>query len=215
MTDYIEPINQWILINQDHAWLVIFLIAFAESMIVLGIIIPGLPLMLMLGGLIATGALNMWFVFFWCVVGAVAGDGLSFWIGKRYKHHALNIWPLRNHPEWITRGEFFFEKWGGVSILFGRFFGPLRSTIPVLAGILGMSQARFTFWNFWSAVIWAPMYLAPGYLLGWLSTQGENGIKIAIVLVILSSTGYFGWQWYRSRKIKTQEDRPKEQDLLQ
>jgi membrane protein DedA with SNARE-associated domain len=200
MIEYIELINQWILQHHDHAWWIIFLIAFSESMIVLGLIVPGLPLMLMLGGLIATGALDPWFVFFWCIVGAVVGDGLSFWIGKTYKYHALNIWPLKNHPEWISRGEYFFEKWGGVSILFGRFFGPLRSTVPVLAGILGMSQARFTFWNFWSAVIWAPSYLAPGFLLGWLANQGELGMQVAIGLVIFASVGFLIWRRYQAKQ---------------
>ncbi len=214
MTEYIDLINQWILANEHHAWWVIFLIAFVESMIVLGLIVPGLPLMLMLGGLIATGALNVWFVLFWCILGAIAGDGLSFWIGKYYKHHALGIWPLRNHPEWISRGEYFFEKWGGASILLGRFFGPLRSTVPVLAGILGMSQARFTFWNFWSAVIWAPLYLAPGYLLGWLSTQGEDGVRAAIGLIVVATLGYVVWQWYQSRRRKAEQNKPKEEDAL-
>jgi uncharacterized membrane protein len=53
MSEYIDIINQWVIANQQHAWWVIFLIAFAESMIILGILVPGLPFMLMLGGLMA------------------------------------------------------------------------------------------------------------------------------------------------------------------
>ncbi|UCG18859.1 MAG: hypothetical protein JSU84_01145, partial [Thiotrichales bacterium] len=65
MTEYIDLINQWVITHQEHAWWVIFLIAFVESMVILGIIVPGLPFMLMLGGLIATDVLDPWLVIFW------------------------------------------------------------------------------------------------------------------------------------------------------
>jgi undecaprenyl-diphosphatase len=194
MTEYVELIQQWTLANQQHLWWVIFLIAFAESMVIIGIIIPGLPLMLMLGGLIATGVLSPVEVVFWCIIGAVVGDGLSFWIGQRYKYHVLELWPLSRHPEWVTRGESFFEKWGGVSILFGRFFGPLRATVPVLAGILGMNRLRFTAWNALSAIIWAPAYLAPGAFLGWLSAQGEHGPWLALAVIVIAIIAALLWR---------------------
>jgi len=203
MTEYIELINQWVITNQHHAWWVIFLIAFIESMVILGILVPGLPFMLMLGSLIATGILSPWLVIFWCIAGAIVGDGLSFWIGQRYKYHVLELWPLNKHPEWITQGEVFFEKWGGVSILIGRFFGPLRATVPVLAGILGMHRARFTAWNAASAMIWAPAYLAPGFFLGWLSEQGEYGPWFALATIILALIIGFIW---RKRQRKATED---------
>jgi membrane protein DedA with SNARE-associated domain len=202
MTDYIDIINQWVIVNQHHAWWVIFLIAFVESMVILGIIVPGLPLMLMLGSFIATGILSATEVVFWCIVGAVVGDGLSFWIGQRYKYHVLELWPLSKHPEWITQGETFFEKWGGVSILMGRFFGPLRATVPVLAGILGMNRARFTAWNMLSAIIWAPAYLAPGIFLGWLSKQGEHGPWLALAAIVLTLIAGFIWRKMKHKPIE-------------
>jgi undecaprenyl-diphosphatase len=204
MTEYIDIINQWVIANQQHAWWVIFLIAFAESMIILGILVPGLPFMLMLGGLIATNVLDAWLVIFWCIVGAVVGDGLSFWIGKHYRYRILNMWPLSKHPDWVMHGEDFFTRWGGVSILIGRFFGPLRATIPALAGILGMTQKKFTAWNVVSAIIWAPAYLAPGFFLGWLADQGETGAWLALGLLITSMLGY--WLWKQSRNKNTKDE---------
>lgn len=205
MTEYIDLITQWVTTHQQHAWWVIFLIAFVESMVILGILVPGLPFMLMLGSLIATGILSPWEVVFWCVAGAVVGDGLSFWIGQHYKYHVLSIWPLSKHPEWVTQGERYFETWGGPSILFGRFFGPLRATVPVLAGILGMNRARFTAWNVLSAMIWAPAYLAPGFFLGWLSEQGENGPLLAGAAIIMTVIIASLWHW-RKKKLKALDD---------
>lgn len=204
MSEYIELINQWVISHHEHAWWVIFLIAFAESMVILGILVPGLPFMLMLGGLIATNVLDPWLVIFWCIVGAVVGDGLSFWIGKHYRYRILNRWPLSKHPDWVAHGEDFFTRWGGISILIGRFFGPLRATIPVLAGILGMTQKKFTAWNVVSAMIWAPAYLAPGFILGWLADQSEMGAWLALVLLFTSMLGY--WLWKRNRKKNTKDE---------
>lgn len=202
MTEYVDLINQWVIANQHHAWWVIFLIAFVESMVILGIIIPGLPFMLMLGSLIATGVLSPFVVIFWCIVGAIVGDGLSFWIGQCYKYHVLELWPLSKHPEWVTQGETFFEKWGGVSILMGRFFGPLRATVPVLAGILGMNRGRFTAWNALSAMIWAPAYLSPGFVLGWLSEQGEHGPWLALAAIMLTIVGVLTWRKLQRKPIE-------------
>jgi len=205
MSEYIELINQWVITHQHHAWWVIFLIAFVESMVILGILIPGLPFMLMLGSLIATGILPAWEVILWCILGAVVGDGLSFWIGQRFQHQILSIGPLRKHQDWFEMGHNYFEKWGGPSILFGRFFGPLRATVPVLAGILGMNRLKFTAWNILSAIIWAPAYLLPGYFLGWLSGQGENGHWYALATIVLAVFGYIGWQQWQKRRTQAEQ----------
>ena len=87
-----------------------------------------------------------------------------------------------------------------------RFFGPLRATIPVLAGILGMTQRKFTAWNVVSAMIWAPAYLAPGFMLGWLADQSEAGAWLALALLVGSTLGY--WLWKRSRKKNVKEETP-------
>jgi membrane protein DedA with SNARE-associated domain len=69
----------------------------------------------------------------------------------------------------LPRGQAFFETWGVLGVFLGRFFGPLRSVIPLVAGICAMPQLRFQLANIASALIWATGVLAPGaFAVKWL-----------------------------------------------
>ena len=66
----------------------------------------------------------------------------------------------------LPKGHAFFEKWGVWAIFIGRFSGPLRASVPLVAGMLAMSQWKFQIANILSAFIWAGALLAPGSMLG-------------------------------------------------
>ena len=72
------------------------------------------------------------------------------------------MWPLSRHPDLLPRGHAFFQRWGAGSVFLGRFFGPLRAVVPLVAGICGMSQIQFQIANIASALVWATGILAPG-----------------------------------------------------
>ena len=59
-----------------------------------------------------------------------------------------HIWPLSRHPDLIPKGEAFMKKWGALGIFIGRFFGPLRASVPLIAGIFEMPFWRFQIANF-------------------------------------------------------------------
>jgi membrane protein DedA with SNARE-associated domain len=60
----------------------------------------------------------------------------------------------------------FFQRHGGKSVFIGRFFGPIRAVVPLAAGIMQMPRGRFWFANVASALVWAPMLLLAGDLVG-------------------------------------------------
>jgi undecaprenyl-diphosphatase len=66
----------------------------------------------------------------------------------------------------LRNGEAFFYRHGGKSVLFGRFVGPVRPVIPVVAGMLGMGPAHFAVLNVLSAIGWALVYILPGVFFG-------------------------------------------------
>ena len=72
------------------------------------------------------------------------------------------MWPLSKHPNLIPKGEAFVEKWGALAIFIGRFSGPLRASVPIVAGIFAMPFWRFQFANFTSAFLWAAVLLTLG-----------------------------------------------------
>ena len=76
------------------------------------------------------------------------------------------MWPLSRNPDFIPRGERFVERWGALGIFIGRFSGPLRASVPLVAGVFRLSYWRFQAANFFSAFVWAAMLLTIGDAAG-------------------------------------------------
>jgi membrane protein DedA with SNARE-associated domain len=64
----------------------------------------------------------------------------------------------------VARARLFFYRYGFFAVLLGRFLGPMRSTVPTVAGVMGMPELRFQAANVLSAIVWVPGLLAPGFL---------------------------------------------------
>lgn len=164
MQAYIDQISLFIEANQAWAGLVVFLLTLGESMIVIGIMIPATALLLFTGGLVGAGTLPVGPILLWGIVGAIVGDAVSFWLGRWVGPTILRWKLLKRHRGTVARARLFFYRYGFLSIFFGRFLGPIRSTIPTVAGVMGMGQWRFQLANTLSAIVWVPLMLLPGFL---------------------------------------------------
>lgn len=188
----LKPLLDWITAHPHWAGLAVFAISLSESLAVVGLFVPGVAMMFGIGALVAVGALELWSTLAWAAAGAIVGDGLSYWLGHHYKDRLRDMWPFRKYPALMRRGELFFERHGGKSVLFGRFVGPVRPIIPVVAGMLGMPPARFLAVNVASAVTWAPAYTLPGVVFGAsLNLASEVASRLAALLVTVLLTLWF------------------------
>jgi len=143
---------------------IIGLLAFGESLVVVGLFIPATTLMIALGGLLGTGLLDPLPIICWAVCGAVLGDWISYAIGRRIGPSIYRRWPLNRNRPMVARARLFFRRFGFVSIFFGRFLGPIRAIIPLVGGVMQMKPRAFQIANITSAIVWVPALLAPGYL---------------------------------------------------
>jgi undecaprenyl-diphosphatase len=188
MLDIFHQIAEWIgtilTSVSSNYWLfvfLVFLVCIGEAIFVLGLLVPSLPILLLVGGLITTQNLNFWPIFFAATAGGVVGDAISYWIGYWLKDRIKTTWPFKNYLPLIARGEVFFQKHGGKAIFIGRFITGLKAVVPGIAGMLGMNWGYFTFINLISAFIWAASHILPGmFLTGWLKSIG-----LSLELVIL------------------------------
>ena len=172
----------------------VFTLAMAESLAGVGLAVPGAAMMIAAGALVALGAMDFWPTLFVAVMGAIAGDGISYWIGRRYRDRLRTLWPFRRHPGWLARGEEFFHRHGGKSVLLGRFVGPMRPVIPVVAGMLGMRPAAFYGMNVLSALAWAPTYLLPGMAFGAsLALAGQVAARLVVLLLLVAALALSVW----------------------
>ena len=174
MAEYFDQLLAWISANPHHAGWVVFLVSLAESLAIVGVLVPGVVILLGAGALIGSGVLDFWSICAWAIVGAIIGDGLSYQLGRHFDYLAKRFKWFRLHPEQLEKGHEFFRKWGDVSVALGRFFGPIRAIVPLVAGLMDMPAPRFYLANVLSALAWAPAYLAPGMLLG--HTAGNDGL---------------------------------------
>jgi len=159
---FAQPILEFIRLNQAWAAPIVLLLAFGESLAFISLLLPAWAALVGIGALIAAGEINFWPIWVAAAVGASLGDWLSYWIGWKLKHTVQHIWPLSRHPELIPKGEAFMKKWGVAGIFIGRFFGPLRASVPLVAGIFEMPFWQSQIANVVSAFVWAAALLTLG-----------------------------------------------------
>ncbi|MFU8831597.1 MAG: VTT domain-containing protein [Wenzhouxiangella sp.] len=169
-------------------WLIgmAFAFAFLESLAIIGIFVPGIVLLFIVGAVVGMdGAL---FVACWlaAAAGALSGDGISYWLGYRYSDRIPRLWPLSKRPEMLAAGQTLFARHGGKGVFIGRFIGPIRPVVPLISGMMGMRGTSFLLYATPACLLWAPLYLLPGMLFGAsLELAAEFAGRLALVLLIL------------------------------
>lgn len=191
----IEAILHWISVHPEWAVSVVFLIAFFESMAILSLFVPGWVLLVGVGAFIGSGNLDFFKMSLASFMGALSGESLSYYFGWYYRDKIHHWSWFKKHPQWLERSQAFFLKHGSSSVALGRFFGPVRAFIPIVAGISEMPPLRFMLINIVSALVWAPAYLLPGVIAG-------AAIKIdkttgAAILISLLGMVIFSWLLFK------------------
>ena len=157
-----ESILEFVRTHQAWAAPIVFALAFCESLAFVSLVLPAWAVLVGIGALVGASGISFWPVWIAGSVGAALGDWLSYWIGLKLEKAVYHTWPLSRHPELIPKGEAFVKKWGALAIFIGRFSGPLRATVPIVAGIFAMPFWRFQIANWTSAFVWAAMLLTIG-----------------------------------------------------
>jgi membrane protein DedA with SNARE-associated domain len=180
-------------VRQHPNWTaaIVCVLAFGESLAFVSLILPFWGIMVFgIGPLLAAvDALRFSVVIAAAAVGEALGDWLSYWIGYHYHERVQGVWPLKSHPHLLEQGRAFFRRWGVWAIILGRFYGPLRARVPIVAGSVEMPWLQFQLANWGSAFVWSAALLSPGTLAGkWLLDHGgkwllEHGGQRVIDLI--------------------------------
>lgn len=131
------------------------------------------------------------------VIGAVAGDSIGYYIGRRYGHKLFD-WLERKFPhhvnaDTVAYAEHVFDRWGMVAVFFGRFIALLRIFAGPLSGSLHMHYPRFLAANAAGAIAWAGgttylVYYAGRAAEHYLKDFSYIGLAVAVVAGLLAST---------------------------
>ena len=206
-SSWIDATLAWISAHPVLAGAVIFLIAFCDAVIVLGAIVPALPLLFAVGVFIGLGQISGPYAVACAALGAFAGDGISYWVGRRWGDRLRGFWPFSKYPQLLDRGETMFRRNAFKSILVARYVGAIRPFVPAIAGMMKMPLSRYIQASGIASLSWAVLFLAPGWVLGEAydavaAVAGRLVMVLALLGVIMGlvwAIVLYGYRWSASR----------------
>lgn len=199
MMHWLESMTAWLQGSPHWLALAIFLVACLECLAVAGILIPGTLVLFSLAVLAGNGALELWQTLLLAYTGGLLGDAISYALGRHFHQGIRRLPVLRDHPQWLSGAENYFRRYGVVSLLVGRYIGPLRPMLPLVAGMLDMPVLRFALVSLLAAAGWAVAYMMPGWATGaalrlplpegfWSATAVVSATLALMLLLIVQSS---------------------------
>ena len=205
MSEYYAALIEFVGAHTAYAYAVIFLLAFSEAIPVIGTFVPGSTLVFAISALATNAGADPWGLLIAATTGAIAGDGISFWLGQRFSVEILTWGPIARYPHFVSQSEKFIAKYGPAAVFLARFTAVVRAFVPLVAGILQMPPKRFYAANILSAVIWAPAHVFPGVVLAMAiqlrgALSDPRMIVIIAVLAIATIFVFFATRWWFKAK---------------
>jgi membrane-associated protein len=161
-------------------------IVFAETGLLLGFILPGDSLLFALGVVAGTGKINIYLLSGLLWTAAMLGDSTGYYLGRKTGPKIFSKPDSRFFKqEHVRRTQHFFEKYGGKTVIFGRFIPVVRSFTPFMAGVGSMPYSTFLPFSIFGSFLWIFMLTFLGYFLGgvpWVENNFEKAILIVVAL---------------------------------
>jgi membrane-associated protein len=167
--------------------------------------LPGDTLLFIGGAFAATGELNFWLLVGLLVFAAVAGNTVNFMIGA-----AIGQKVFTHDYRWLDQKALqkthaFYENHGGKTIILARFVPVVRTFAPFVAGVSGMSVAKFQLFNITGALLWVLGLVTAGYFFGNIPVIRDHltvivliGVGAAAIPVALGALYKFYQRFARS-----------------
>jgi membrane-associated protein len=177
------------LATQYGHWIyaIMVLVIFAETGLVVFPFLPGDSILFISGTVVATADLNIHALVIVLLAAAILGDTVNYsvghYIGPKVFERPDSRWFRKRH---LQQTQAFYDKYGGITIIIGRFVPIIRTFAPFLAGVAGMSYRRFLAFNVIGAIGWITSLVYAGYLFGNIPWVKQNLSLIVIAIVVVS-----------------------------
>ena len=182
----LESFQQYFATNPLQGVLMSSAFAFIESLAIIGSFIPGIVLMSVVGFLIGSGTIPLIATTSAVLVGAFAGDYISYLVGKYYRQQIISSALYKNNLNKWSYGEKILNSNGVSGMVLGRLIGPVRSTMPLIAGLIDMPLSTFIMGAIGSVLVWSVCYITPSFLLAMYAQSMSMDIVGSMVKSMLS-----------------------------
>jgi membrane-associated protein len=165
----------------------LFAVVFCETGLVITPLLPGDSLIFAAGAFAATGDLNIIVLYFGLCIAAIAGNMVNYQIGKFVGPKVFEmekIWFLKK--EYLVRTQKFYERHGGITIIFTRFMPIIRTFAPFIAGVSGMSYKKFLSYNIIGGITWVTLFAFGGYAFGNIEIVKRNFSLVIYGILFIS-----------------------------
>ena len=164
----------------------LFLIIFVETGLVVMPFLPGDSLLFVAGAIAAVGGMNLPLLMVLLIVAAILGDAVNYSVGRWFGPRVF-FW---ENSRFFNRGAFdkthaFYERYGPITIVVGRFLPLIRTFAPFVAGVALMRYPRFATYNIVGAVIWVGSLTTLGYMLGEHPWVKQNFSIVALAMIVI------------------------------
>ncbi len=169
------------------AYIILFIIIFAETGLVVTPFLPGDSLLFAIGAIAARGDLDIYLIIFLLIIAAILGDTVNYRVGMFFKDRILKGEKLRFIKEsHLEKTKEFYDRYGGKTIIIGRFIPIIRTFAPFVAGIGTMEYRHFIMYNVVGGVIWILIFTIAGFYFGNLPMIRKNFTLVIFAIIILS-----------------------------
>ena len=171
----------------EWVYVILFVIIFAETGLVVCPFLPGDSILFIAGTVVAVANLNVHVLVIVLIVAAVLGDSVNYGVGHYIGPKAFQRPDSRwFRQEYLRRTQAFYDKYGGVTIIIGRFVPIIRTFAPFVAGIGQMSYPRFAAFNVAGGIAWVVSFIVAGFWFGNLPAVKKNFHIVIIAIVVIS-----------------------------
>jgi membrane-associated protein len=183
---------EWIM--QHGGLYIVVLIVFIETGLFFGFFLPGDSLLFIAGMVIANTlapfSLPLINLLYWIALIATAGvigNYAGYWSGRKSNGLLFQRDNWLFKKKYLVQAKEFYDKKGGGAIVLARFLPIIRTFAPIVAGMVKMSAAKFSFYNIIGSFLWAGIIVSAGFLLGENAWAKENLEKIIIGIVLITT----------------------------
>jgi len=192
---FIQQFIEWIIHNGGLYFLLF--VVFAETGLFVGFFLPGDSL-LFAAGIYVSELAEQFFGFHFSVIivmviiASILGNMVGYWFGRKagpllYERRETRLFRKKR----LLRATEFYNEYGKATIFLAKFLPIIRTFAPIVAGIVKINRATFTFYNIIGSICWvSAMMLGGHYLQTWVLSEFHfslkdhiEGITIAIILV--------------------------------
>src|SRR4051794_6595492 len=167
-----------------------------------GVPLPGETMLIAASLYAGAGHLNIWLVGLVAFLAAVLGDNIGYLIGRKGGRRLVERYGkyIFVTSQRLDRAEAFFERRGGVVVMFARFIEGLRQLNGIIAGTVEMPWKKFLLFNALGAALWVATWTSLGYLAGsHVETIARYFTYFAIAAGVLM-LAFVGWHLRRRRQ---------------